>query len=219
MEKFIEHQGLVVPLDRDNVDTDAMIPKQFLKSIRRTGYGPHLFDEWRWRDHGEPGMDVSGRVPNPDFVLNQPRYQGASVMLGRRNFGCGSSREHAVWALQQYGIRCVLAPGYSDIFRNNALKNGLLVIQLDAAQIDRLFADTLAQPGYALRIALDAETITTPDGRSIPFEIDGHRRQCLLQGTDDIDAVLAHGAAIRSFEDGAQRAQPWLFGEPASPAG
>jgi 3-isopropylmalate/(R)-2-methylmalate dehydratase small subunit len=219
MDKFIEHQGLVVPLDRDNVDTDAMIPKQFLKSIRRTGYGPHLFDEWRWLDHGEPGMDLAGRVPNPDFVLNQPRYQGASVMLGRRNFGCGSSREHAVWALQQYGIRCVLAPGYSDIFRNNALKNGLLVIQLDAARIDRLFVDALAQPGYALRISLEEEVVTTPEGEAIPFAIDGHRRQCLLQGTDDIDAVLAHGAAIRRFEDAARRAQPWLFGEPASPAG
>jgi 3-isopropylmalate/(R)-2-methylmalate dehydratase small subunit len=163
-------------------------------------------------------MDLGGRVPNPDFVLNQPRYQGASVMLGRRNFGCGSSREHAVWALQQYGIRCVLAPGYSDIFRNNALKNGLLVIQLDAAQIDRLFVDALAQPGYALRISLEEEVVTAPDGRAIPFEIDGHRRQCLLQGTDDIDAVLAHGAAIRSFEDSARRAQPWLFDD-AAPAG
>ncbi|GAA4341077.1 3-isopropylmalate dehydratase small subunit [Pigmentiphaga soli] len=211
MEKFTEHCGLVVPLDRDNVDTDAMIPKQFLKSIRRTGYGPHLFDEWRWLDHGEPGMDVSGRKPNPDFVLNQPRYQGATIMIGRRNFGCGSSREHAVWALQQYGIRCVLAPSYSDIFRNNALKNGLLVVQLPEAEMDTLFDETLATPGYRLTVSLEAQTVTRPGGQSIAFEIDPYRRQCLLDGTDDIDAVLAHAEAIRNYETMARRAQPWLY--------
>ncbi|MES2186151.1 MAG: 3-isopropylmalate dehydratase small subunit [Pseudomonadota bacterium] len=218
MDKFIEHHGLVVPIDRDNVDTDAMIPKQFLKSIRRTGYGPHLFDEWRWLDHGEPGMDPTGRPPNPGFVLNQPRYQGASTMLGRRNFGCGSSREHAVWALQQYGIRCVLAPGYSDIFRNNALKNGLLVIQLPDAVMDALFAATLATPGYSLTVSLERQTVTRPDGSAIAFEIDGYRRQCILQGTDDIDAVLAHREAIKSFEHKARAAQPWLYDDPAAAA-
>ncbi len=211
METFSIHRGLVVPLDRDNVDTDAMIPKQFLKSIHRTGYGPHLFDEWRWLDRGEPGMDVRGRAANPDFVLNQPRYQGASILLGRRNFGCGSSREHAVWALQQYGIRCVLAPSYSDIFRNNALKNGLLVVALDDARIDLLFARTLATPGYALQVSLIAQTLTLPDGQVMDFGIDPHRRQCLLDGTDDLDAMLAHAEAIRRFEAAAQRAQPWLY--------
>lgn len=218
MEKFREHCGLVVPIDRDNVDTDAMIPKQFLKSIRRTGYGPHLFDEWRWLDHGEPGMDVTGRPPNPDFVLNQPRYQGASVMLGRRNFGCGSSREHAVWALQQYGIRCVLAPGYSDIFRNNALKNGLLVVQLPDAAMDALFASTLATPGYSLTVSLERQQVLQPDAPAVNFSIDAYRRRCLLDGVDDIDAVLAHGQAIEAFEIRARMAQPWLFedGRPTS---
>jgi 3-isopropylmalate/(R)-2-methylmalate dehydratase small subunit len=218
MDKFTQHRGLVVPIDRDNVDTDAMIPKQFLKSIRRTGYGPHLFDEWRWLDHGEPGMDTTGRPPNPSFVLNQPRYQGSSIMLGRRNFGCGSSREHAVWALQQYGIRCVLAPGYSDIFRNNALKNGLLVVQLPDADIDALFAETLATPGYTLDVSLQDQVVTRPNGQSLRFEIDGYRRQCILQGTDDIDAVLAHREAIRHFEQRARSAQPWLYDDAPAPA-
>ena len=211
MEKFTTHQGLVVPLDRDNVDTDAMIPKQFLKSIHRTGYGPHLFDEWRWLDHGEPGMDVRNRPANPDFVLNQPRYQGASILLGRRNFGCGSSREHAVWALQQYGIRCVLAPSYSDIFRNNALKNGLLVIALDDARIDTLFAQATATPGYTLQVSLQDQAVTLPDGQSFDFQVDAYRRQCLLDGTDDLDAVLAHADVIRQHEAAARQAQPWLF--------
>lgn len=213
VEKFIEHLGLVVPLDRDNVDTDAMIPKQFLKSIHRTGYGSHLFDEWRWQDRGEPGMDTKSRQPNPDFVLNYPRFQGASIMLGRRNFGCGSSREHAVWALQQYGICIVLATGYSDIFRNNALKNGLLVVDLPEAEIDGLFAESLAIIGYSLSVSLREQTVTKPDGTAIRFQVDGYRRQCLLHGTDDIDLVLAHRNAIRRFEVSLKQKQPWLFDE------
>jgi len=211
MQAFRIHKGLVAPMDRENVDTDAIIPKQFLKSIKRTGFGPNLFDEWRYLDPGYPGQDPASRKPNPDFVLNQPRYQGASIMLGRRNFGCGSSREHAVWALQQYGIRCVLAPSYSDIFRNNALKNGLLVIALDGARIDLLFAQALATPGYALEVSLIAQTLTLPDGQRMDFDVDPYRRQCLLDGTDDLDAVLAHAEAIRRFEAAAQQAQPWLY--------
>jgi 3-isopropylmalate/(R)-2-methylmalate dehydratase small subunit len=211
MEKISDFDGLVVPMDRDNVDTDAIIPKQFLKSIYRTGFGPHLFDEWRWLDHGEPGMDLTRRLPNPAFVLNQPRYAGAGIMLGRRNFGCGSSREHAVWALQQYGIRCVIAPGYSDIFKNNALKNGLLVISLIDTQIDTLFSQVLGTPGYRLAVSLERQELLLPGGECWAFEMDPYRRQCLMDGVDDVQAVLNHSDAIRHYERAARMAQPWLF--------
>jgi 3-isopropylmalate/(R)-2-methylmalate dehydratase small subunit len=211
MEPVTEITGLVVPLDRENVDTDAIIPKQFLKSIKRTGFGPHLFDEWRWFDHGEPGMDVSGRQPNPDFVLNQPRYQGASILLGRRNFGCGSSREHAAWAILQYGIRAVIAPDFADIFRNNALKNGLLTVVLEAAQVDALFRAAEAQPGYQLRIDVGAQTVTTPAGEAYGFDLDPFRKDCLLRGLDDIGLVLAQSEKIRAYESRARLSSPWLF--------
>jgi 3-isopropylmalate/(R)-2-methylmalate dehydratase small subunit len=211
VEAFIEHTGLVVPLDRDNVDTDAIIPKQFLKSISRTGFGPHLFDEWRWLDRGEPGMDRSTRAANPEFVLNHERYRGATIMLGRRNFGCGSSREHAVWALQQYGIRCVLAPSFADIFHNNALKNGLLAVRIDDATIDALFARASSTSGYRLTVSLRDQVVVEPDGRRIPFEVDAYRRQCMLEGLDDIDVALTERAAIRRFEQIAMQQRPWLY--------
>jgi 3-isopropylmalate/(R)-2-methylmalate dehydratase small subunit len=211
MKKFSDINGLVVPLDRDNVDTDAIIPKQFLKSIHRSGFGPHVFDEWRWLDHGEPGMDLTQRIPNPDFVLNQPRYDGATIMLGRRNFGCGSSREHAVWALQQFGIACIIAPGYSDIFRNNAMKNGLLVITLSDARIDALFSTVLRSPGFRLGVSLVRQEVTGSDGDRWDFDIDAHRKQSLLDGIDEVQAILNQGDAIRQYEQRARLAQPWLF--------
>ncbi|WP_179400779.1 3-isopropylmalate dehydratase small subunit [Burkholderia guangdongensis] len=210
MEKFTVHTGVVAPLDRENVDTDAIIPKQFLKSIKRTGFGPNAFDEWRYLDHGEPGQDNSKRPLNPDFVLNQPRYQGASVLLARKNFGCGSSREHAPWALQQYGFRAIIAPSFADIFFNNCYKNGLLPIALTEQQVDHLFNDTYAFNGYQLTIDLDAQVVRAPDGREYPFEIAAFRKYCLLNGFDDIGLTLRHADKIRQFEAERLAKQPWL---------
>ncbi|NLA17516.1 3-isopropylmalate dehydratase small subunit [Burkholderia cepacia] len=204
------HTGVVAPLDRENVDTDAIIPKQFLKSIKRTGFGPNAFDEWRYLDHGEPGQDNSKRPLNPDFVLNQPRYQGASVLLARKNFGCGSSREHAPWALQQYGFRAIIAPSFADIFFNNCYKNGLLPIVLTEQQVDHLFNETAAFNGFQLTIDLDAQVVRSGDGREYPFEIAAFRKYCLLNGFDDIGLTLRHADKIRQFEAERLVKQPWL---------
>jgi 3-isopropylmalate/(R)-2-methylmalate dehydratase small subunit len=211
MEKFTVHTGVVVPLDRENVDTDAIIPKQFLKSIKRTGFGPHLFDAWRYLDVGEPGMDQSKRKPNPDFVLNQPRYKGASILLGRKNFGCGSSREHAPWALQQDGFRSVIAPTFADIFFNNSFKNGFLPIVLSEAQVAQLFRETEATPGYKLTIDLAAQTVTTPSGEAMRFEVDASRRESLLNGWDEIGLTLRHSEDIKAYEERRKRTEPWIF--------
>ncbi|KVG64106.1 3-isopropylmalate dehydratase small subunit [Burkholderia pseudomultivorans] len=210
MEKFIVHTGVVAPLDRENVDTDAIIPKQFLKSIKRTGFGPNAFDEWRYLDHGEPGQDNSKRPLNPDFVLNQPRYQGASILVTRKNFGCGSSREHAPWALQQYGFRAIIAPSFADIFFNNCFKNGLLPIVLTEQQVDHLINETIAFNGFQLTIDLDAQVVRAPDGREYPFEITAFRKYCLLNGFDDIGLTLRHADKIRQFEAERLAKQPWL---------
>ncbi|KWH43204.1 3-isopropylmalate dehydratase small subunit [Burkholderia stagnalis] len=210
MEKFIVHTGVVAPLDRENVDTDAIIPKQFLKSIKRTGFGPNAFDEWRYLDHGEPGQDNSKRPLNPDFVLNQPRYQGASVLLARKNFGCGSSREHAPWALQQYGFRAIIAPSFADIFFNNCFKNGLLPIVLTEQQVDHLFNETYAFNGYQVTIDLDAQVVRAPDGREYAFDVAAFRKYCLLNGFDDIGLTLRHADKIRQFEAERLAKQPWL---------
>lgn len=211
MQPFHSFTGLVVPLDRANVDTDAIIPKQFLKSIGRTGFGPHLFDEWRYLDRGEPGQDCAGRKLNPEFVMNQGRYRGAQVLLVRDNFGCGSSREHAVWALRDYGIRCVIAPSYADIFYSNACKNGLLAITLEGGGVDRLFREVQETPGYALRVDLGARTLTTPDQRLIAFEIDPAVQKRLLEGLDDIGVTLQSSDLIRAYEERRRREAPWLF--------
>jgi 3-isopropylmalate/(R)-2-methylmalate dehydratase small subunit len=211
MEKFVRMEGLVAPLDRANVDTDAIIPKQFLKSIKRTGFGVNLFDAWRYLDHGEPGMDNSRRPLNKDFVLNEPRYQGAQILLARENFGCGSSREHAPWALMDYGFRAIIAPSYADIFFNNCFKNGLLAIVLDAAAVDRLFSEVTATPGYRLVVDLPQQTVTTPAGQAFSFSIEPFRRHALLEGLDEIGATLKHAEAIRAFEAKRKAAQPWLF--------
>lgn len=211
MQKFTLLKGLVAPMDRENVDTDAIIPKQFLKSIKRSGFGPNLFDEWRYLDKGEPGIPESQRKPNPDFVLNQPRYQGASILLARKNFGCGSSREHAPWALDQYGFRAIIAPSFADIFFNNCFKNGLLPIKLAAEQVDALFAQCHGSEGYRLTVDLQAQTITRPDGAVIAFDVDPFRRECLLNGWDDIGLTLRHADKIRDFEAKRRIAQPWLF--------
>ncbi|MFP6561047.1 3-isopropylmalate dehydratase small subunit [Paraburkholderia sp. B3] len=211
MEKFIVHTGVVAPLDRENVDTDAIIPKQFLKSIKRTGFGPNAFDEWRYLDHGEPGQDNSKRPLNPDFVLNQPRYQGASVLLARKNFGCGSSREHAPWALQQYGFRAIIAPSFADIFYNNCFKNGLLPVVLTEQQVDHLFNETVAFNGFQLTIDLDKQVVRTTDGAAeYPFEVAAFRRYCLLNGFDDIGLTLRHADKIRLYEAERIARQPWL---------
>jgi 3-isopropylmalate/(R)-2-methylmalate dehydratase small subunit len=211
MEKFTIHEGLVAPLDRANVDTDAIIPKQFLKSIHRTGFGPNLFDEWRYLDHGEPGRDNSRRPVNPDFVLNQPRYQGASILLTRKNFGCGSSREHAPWALEQFGFRAIIAPSFADIFFNNCFKNGLLPIVLSEAQVDRLFNEVNAFVGYRLVVDLESQTVRTANGsESFAFEVDAFRKYCLMNGLDDIGLTLRHADEIRNFEQRHLAAQPWL---------
>jgi 3-isopropylmalate/(R)-2-methylmalate dehydratase small subunit len=210
MKPFRTHQGLVAPLDRENVDTDAIIPKQFLKSIKRTGFGPHLFDAWRYRDVGEPGMDLSKRKPNPDFVLNQPRYQGATILLARKNFGCGSSREHAPWALQQYGFRALIAPSYADIFFNNCFKNGLLPIVLPEPTVGRLFEQTAAFAGYRLTIDLERQVIVEPDGAEIAFEVEPFRKYCLLNGFDDIGLTLRHADKIKAFEAERLLQKPWL---------
>ncbi len=211
MEKFEKLEGLVAPMDRPNVDTDAIIPKQYLKSVKRTGFGPNLFDEWRYLDHGEPGQDPATRKPNPDFVLNQPRYQGAQVLLARENFGCGSSREHAVWALADYGFRCVIAPSFADIFFNNCFKNGVLPIVLPEDVVDRLFREVEANEGYRLTIDLERQTVTTPSGEQFPFEIDPFRKHCLLEGLDDIGLTLQHADEIRAYEERRRKEAPWLF--------
>ena len=211
MQKFEKFSGLVAPLDRANVDTDAIIPKQFLKSIKRSGFGPYAFDEWRYLDHGEPGMDCSKRPLNTDFVLNQPRYQGAQVLLARENFGCGSSREHAPWALDDYGFRVVIAPSFADIFFNNCFKNGMLPIKLAADKVDELFKAVDAENGFALVVDLVQQTLTTPDGVVYKFEVDEFRKHCLLNGLDDIGLTLQHKADISAFETKHRASQPWLF--------
>ncbi|MFG6439389.1 3-isopropylmalate dehydratase small subunit [Roseateles sp. LKC17W] len=210
MEKFTIHQGLVAPMDRENVDTDAIIPKQFLKSIKRSGFGPNLFDEWRYLDHGEPGQDPASRKPNPDFVLNQPRYAAASVLIARANFGCGSSREHAPWALQQYGFRAILAPSFADIFFNNCFKNGLLPIVLPESAIARLFDEVAAFPGYQLTVDLPRQVVVKADGTELPFDIEPFRKECLIGGLDEIGLTLQHADKIRGYEAQRIAAKPWL---------
>ncbi len=211
MRKFTVMDGLVAPLDRANVDTDAIIPKQFLKSIKRSGFGPNAFDEWRYLDHGEPGMDNSKRPLNPDFVLNQPSYQGAQILLARENFGCGSSREHAPWALEDYGFRVIIAPSFADIFFNNCFKNGMLPMRLDAVTVDILFKAVEEAPGYRLKVDLERQKVTTPDGMEYAFEVDAFRKHCLLNGLDDIGLTLQHVEDIKAFEAKHRAAQPWLF--------
>lgn len=211
MQKFTVLDGVVVPLDRANVDTDAIIPKQFLKSIKRSGFGPNLFDEWRYLDHGEPGMDNSRRPLNPDFVLNQPRYQGAQILLARENFGCGSSREHAPWALEDYGFRAIIAPSFADIFFNNCFKNGVLPIRLESEKVDALFKAVEATPGYRLKIDLERQSITAPDGTVYCFEVEAFRKHCLLNGLDDIGLTMQHVDEIKVYEARHREQQPWLF--------
>jgi 3-isopropylmalate/(R)-2-methylmalate dehydratase small subunit len=210
MQKFTIHKGLVAPIDRENVDTDAIIPKQFLKSIRKTGFGQNLFDEWRYLDHGEPGQDPATRKPNPDFVLNQPRYKGASILLARKNFGCGSSREHAPWPLDQYGFRAIIAPSYADIFFNNCFKNGLLPIVLPEAQVSQLFDEVNAFPGYELTIDLDRQVVLKAQGDPLPFDVQPFRKFCLLNGFDDIGLTLRQSDKIKAFEAQRLAQKPWL---------
>lgn len=210
MDAFTIHEGLVAPLDRENVDTDLIIPKQFLKSIKRSGFGPNLFDELRYLDHGEPGMDNSKRPLNPDFVLNQPRYQGASILLARKNFGCGSSREHAPWALTQFGFRVVIAPSFADIFFNNSFKNGLLPIVLSELDVSRLFDEVKSFVGFKLTVDLDKQVVLAPGGHAMPFEIDSFRKYCMLNGLDDIGLTLRHADKIRAFEAERLARHPWL---------
>jgi 3-isopropylmalate/(R)-2-methylmalate dehydratase small subunit len=210
MDKFTIHEGLVGPIDRENVDTDAIIPKQFLKSIRKTGFGPNLFDEWRYLDPGEPGQDPASRKPNPDFILNQPRYQGASVLLARKNFGCGSSREHAPWALQQYGFRALIAPSFADIFFNNCFKNGVLPIVLSETQVATLFDEVAAFPGYQLTVDLERQVIVKPQGEELPFDVQPFRKYCLLNGFDDIGLTLRQSDKIKAFEAQRLATKPWL---------
>ncbi len=210
MHKFTVHKGLVAPMDRENVDTDAIIPKQFLKSIRKTGFGPNLFDEWRYLDHGEPGQDPATRKPNPDFVLNRPRYQGASILLARKNFGCGSSREHAPWALDQYGFRALIAPSYADIFFNNCFKNGLLPIVLPEQQVAQLFDEVHAFPGYQLTIDLERQVVVKPAGEELAFDVQPFRKFCLANGLDDIGLTLRQADKIRQFEALRLAQKPWL---------
>jgi 3-isopropylmalate/(R)-2-methylmalate dehydratase small subunit len=211
MDKFVTHDGLVVPLDRANVDTDAIIPKQFLKSIKRSGFGPNAFDEWRYMDHGEPGQDCTSRPRNPHFVLNLPRYAGASILLTRQNFGCGSSREHAPWALQDFGFRAILGESFADIFFNNCFKNGLLPIVLPKAEMDALFGLAEHSPGYRVLVDLPQQRVVRPDGYAIPFQVDAFRKECLLNGWDDVGLTLRHADKIRAFEDARRQQQPWLF--------
>jgi len=210
MQKFTLLKGLVAPMDRENVDTDAIIPKQFLKSIRKTGFGQNLFDEWRYLDAGYPGQDPASRTPNPDFVLNQPRFQGASILLARKNFGCGSSREHAPWALDQFGFRAIIAPSYADIFFNNCFKNGLLPIVLGEAQVALLFNEVAAFVGYTLTIDLARQVVIKPDGVELPFEVQAFRKYCLLNGLDDIGLTLRHADKIKAFEAQRLAQKPWL---------
>ena len=211
MKAFTQLNGLVCPLDRANVDTDAIIPKQFLKSIKRSGFGPYLFDEWRYTDQGEPGMDCTNRPLRKDFVLNQSRYRGAEILLARDNFGCGSSREHAPWAIEDYGFRAIIAPSFADIFFSNCYKNGVLPIVLTAASVDKLFAECSAREGYKLEIDLQSQTVTTPSGESFGFEITPHRKHCLMNGLDEIGLTLQHADVIKAFEARHRLAQPWLF--------
>ncbi|WP_296802053.1 3-isopropylmalate dehydratase small subunit [Thiolapillus sp.] len=214
MDKFKTFKGRVCPLDRVNVDTDAIIPKQFLKSIKRTGFGPNLFDEWRYLDHGEPGMDPASRKPNPDFVLNDPRYQGASILLARKNFGCGSSREHAPWALLDYGFRVIIAPSFADIFFNNCFKNGILPIVLDEETVDGLFQKANGEAALQITADLENQKLVLDDGTEIPFEVDSFRKHCLLEGLDDIGLTLQHVDEIRAYEERRKQEAPWLFGAP-----
>ncbi|SFU30523.1 3-isopropylmalate dehydratase, small subunit [Nitrosomonas eutropha] len=211
MKKFEQLRGIVAPLDRANIDTDAIIPKQFLKSIKRSGFGQNLFDEWRYLDYGEPGKDAASRQLNPDFILNQSRYQGARILVARDNFGCGSSREHAPWALQDYGFAVIIAPSFADIFYNNCFKIGLLPIVLEAPVVDRLIRDALTMDGYQLEINLEAQTVTTPSGEVCWFEVDHFRKHCLLNGLDEIGLTLQHADKIRKFEMNRRNEQPWLF--------
>jgi len=210
MQAFTTMKGLVAPMDRANVDTDAIIPKQFLKSIKRTGYGPFLFDEWRYQDVGQPEMDCSSRPLRSEFILNQDRYQGASILLARENFGCGSSREHAPWALLDYGFRCVIAPSFADIFYNNCFKNGILPVVLDDSIMDMLFSDCVTNVGYALGVDLETQTVSTPSGVSFSFEVDAFRKHCLLNGLDDIGLTLQESAAIQTYELNRKAVTPWL---------
>jgi 3-isopropylmalate/(R)-2-methylmalate dehydratase small subunit len=212
MKPFQTHEGIAAPMDRANVDTDMIIPKQFLKSIHRTGFGPNLFDELRYLDVGQPGMDNSRRPLNPDFALNQPRYQGASILLARENFGCGSSREHAPWALDDYGFRAIIAPSFADIFFNNCFKNGMLPIVLPHEVVDQLFSEMYAQEGYRLTIDLPSQQVVTPSGQRFDFAVDAFRKHCLLNGLDDIGLTLQQADAIRAFEEKHKAAAPWLFG-------
>ncbi|EAQ97838.1 3-isopropylmalate dehydratase small subunit [Congregibacter litoralis] len=211
MKAFTVHEGLVAPMDRANVDTDLIIPKQFLKSIKRSGFGPNLFDELRYLDEGEPGQDCSERPVNPDFPLNFPRYAGASVLLGRENFGCGSSREHAPWALEDYGFRCVIAPSFADIFYNNCFKNGVLPVVLPAEQVDDLFTLMYAEEGFRLTVDLEEQVVILGDGRRWPFPVENYRRQCLLEGLDDIGVTLKSAKAIEAYEGRLRERSPWLF--------
>jgi 3-isopropylmalate/(R)-2-methylmalate dehydratase small subunit len=211
MDPFRQHLGLAAPLDRANVDTDAIIPKQFLKSIQRTGFGPNLFDEWRYLDHGEPGMDNGKRPLNPNFVLNQERYRGATILLARKNFGCGSSREHAPWALQQFGFKAVIAPSFADIFFNNCYKNGLLPIALSELEVDHLFNITLATPGLKLNVDLERQVVEVPGGEAYRFEVEDFRKQCLLNGWDEIGLTLRHIDKIRAYEAARVGNEPWLY--------
>ena len=211
MEKLNTVEGIVAPMDRPNVDTDAIIPKQFLKSIKRSGFGPNLFDEWRYLDHGEPGMDNSTRKINPDFVLNQDRFQCANILIARENFGCGSSREHAPWALLDYGFRVVIAPSYADIFFNNCFKNGILPIILSAEIVDTIFSELAETEGYQLTVDLPSQTITKPNGETITFDVDDFRKHCLVNGLDDIGMTLEHVADIKAYEEKRKQQAPWLF--------
>jgi 3-isopropylmalate/(R)-2-methylmalate dehydratase small subunit len=211
MQVFSVEKGIVIPLDRPNVDTDAIIPKQFLKSIQRSGFGPNLFDEWRYLDLGEPGQDCTHRPLNEEFELNRPRYQGGTILLARENFGCGSSREHAVWALDDFGIRVIISPSFADIFFNNTSKNGILAIKLDENIVESLFSDVKAQSGYQLTVDLEAELITMPNGQSVVFEIDPFKKHCLLNGLDDIGLTLQHTDEIQNYEQNRQKQSPWLF--------
>ena len=211
MDKFVRLDGLVAPVDRANVDTDAIIPKQFLKSIQRSGFGPNLFDEWRYLDVGEPGADCTNRPKNPDFVLNLPRYAGAQILLTRKNFGCGSSREHAPWALLDFGFKVIIAESYADIFFNNCFKNGILPIVLPAETLDELFAEVEKTPGYRLNVDLEKQQVIRPDGKAVTFDVDPFRKECLVNGWDDIGLTLRHAEKIRVFEASRKAEQPWLF--------
>ena len=212
MKAFTQHRGLVGPMDRANVDTDMIIPKQFLKSIKRSGFGPNLFDELRYLDQGEPGQDCSNRPLNPDFPLNEPRYKGASILLARKNFGCGSSREHAPWALEDYGFNAVIAPSYADIFYNNCFKNGVLPVILTETEVDELFQELASDEGYHLNIDLAAQTVTTDSGKEFSFELDEFRKECLLTGLDEIGLTLTSSDLIKEYEIEREKQHPWVFG-------